>query len=72
MKHQYQSLFNILMLTYQVIFLNTFPPELATIYRVSAAPTTECINTDCDSKMFVDIKPKIPNLTYTHSTFLKY
>ena len=62
--------FNILILTNQVIFLNSFPPEFATIYRVSADPTTECINTDCDSKMFADIKPKIPNLTYTRYKFL--
>lgn len=29
------------LLTYQVIFLNSFSPELATVYFVSAAPTTE-------------------------------
>lgn len=36
-----KMLVNSLLRTYQVIFLNSFSPELATIYRVSAAPTTE-------------------------------
>lgn len=32
---------NNVFITHQVIFLNSLSPELATIYRVSAAPTTE-------------------------------